>query len=448
MIQRLGLVCSRLSRRFVPEPFVFALLLTLLAFAMAAAYQLQRGSSWHGIGEVMLFWENGGLWQYLEFAMQMVLVLLTGHAVAVASPVLKGIRRLASWPRSPAAAVFLIAWLSMAAGFIHWGLALIVGAHFAKEVAQVFRERGTPLHYPLCGAAAYLGLMVWHGGLSGSAPLVMNTPGHFLSDQVALLPVHETLLSSMNLVLSFLLLVSLPILAGFLHPREAHSVDTTEVPPREDFAVKRSVPLNFSERLEQSDWLIGLVVVLGFACLWVGGWGRFHLSLNTLNFIFLFLGMALHRTPRNYFMALADGSRSVSGIILLFPFYAGIYGLLAYDDMIRHLLVNLISNANETVFVIGTFLSAGLINLMVPSGGGQWGIQGPLVIEGATVLNIPYWKVTMAVAYGDEWTNMLQPFWALPILQITGLKARDIVGYTALFMLCALPLYLLALLFF
>jgi len=131
-----------------------------------------------------------------------------------------------------------------------------------------------------------------------------------------------------------------------------------------------------------------------------------------------------------------------------FLFYAGIYGLLTYEDFARRLMMYFVSEAGEGLYIIGTFLSAGLLNLFVPSGGGQWGIQGPIAIAGAQQLGIPLSKITMAVAYGDEWTNMLQPFWAIPILQITGLKARDIIGYTFLIMIAALPVYLLVLLLF
>ncbi len=448
MLFRLGAAFSTLSRRFIPEPYVFALFLTLLALVMTVLGQFQLGKSWSGVGELLVFWQKTGLWQYLEFGMQMVLVLVTGHAVATSRPVFKVLKGMANWPRTPTSAIIMTAALSILAGIVHWGLALIVGAYFAREVAHRFQARGELLHYPLCGAAAYLGLMIWHGGLSGSAPLVMNTPGHFLSDQVALIPITTTVLSSMNLILLLVLLVGLPLVVGMMHPRRADQVDMSAVPPLEPEMEAEEKGSSLAQWLERSSTLSMLVAIIGLASLFIAGWGRFRLSLNSLNFIFLFLGIILHRTPRSYLNSIQAGVKSASGIIILFPFYAGIYGLLAYDDMIRQWIQWAVTSANETVFIVGTFLSAGLLNLFVPSGGGQWGIQGPLAIAGAEQLGIPFSKITMAVAYGDEWTNMLQPFWALPILQITGLKAREIVGYTSLIMLLSLPAYLLVLILF
>ncbi len=448
LFTRVGTVSYRLASRYLPDPFVFTLFLTLIAFAVASVYQFALGHSWGGVGDLLIFWQTTGFWQYLEFGMQIVLILVTGHAVATAPIVLRVIRKLASWPRSGPAAVFTVAWVSIVAGILHWGLALILGAYLCRETARAFQARGEKVHYPLLGAAAYLGLMVWHGGLSGSAPLVMNTPGHFLSDYVETIPVAATLFSGMNLSLLFVFLVTLPILISLLYPRSSEAIEPAPLLEEETKEEILRAPETPAERWEQSDLLLGLVAVIGFVSLFVIGWGRFRLNLNSLNFVFLLLGMALHRTPRNYLRAITAGVKGTSGIILLFPFYAGIFGLLTYDDMAQQFMRWLTATTHETLFAPLTFLSAGLLNLFVPSGGGQWGIQGAMVLEGAKQLGIPYSKMVMAVAYGDEWTNMLQPFWVLPILQITGLKARQVIGYTTVILIAAFPLYLLALLIF
>ncbi len=81
----------------------------------------------------------------------------------------------------------------------------------------------------------------------------------------------------------------------------------------------------------------------------------------------------------------------------------------------------------------------------VPSGGGQWAVQGPVLMEAAHQAGMPPERLVLALAYGDQWTNMLQPFWALPLLAITKVEARDIVGYTAAVMLLAQLVFVAAL---
>ena len=177
--------------------------------------------------------------------------------------------------------------------------------------------------------------------------------------------------------------------------------------------------------------LVGMVVYL----LRSGGLGR--LGPNEVNATMLGLGMLFHGSPRRYLHAVEKSARGCAGIILQFPFYAGIMALLSASGLALWLAETTSQNATVTSLPIMTFLSAGVVNFFVPSGGGQWGIQGPIALEAGAAVGVPASKMIMSVAYGDELTNMLQPFWAIPLLAITGIKAREIVGYTALVMLVA-----------
>ena len=128
--------------------------------------------------------------------------------------------------------------------------------------------------------------------------------------------------------------------------------------------------------------------------------------------------------------------------------YSGvpIFGVMKYSGLITVVAGWVASISSARTLPLATFLSAGAVNLFVPSGGGQWGVQGPVVVEAAQSLDADLGRAQMGLAYGDEWTNMLQPFWALPLLALTGLRARDIMGYCAALMLLVTPIFVAALL--
>jgi len=148
-----------------------------------------------------------------------------------------------------------------------------------------------------------------------------------------------------------------------------------------------------------------------------------------MNFTFLFLGILLHKTPRRYLHSLNNAVKGSAGIILQFPFYSGIMGMMIASGLAATISGWFVSISSESTLPFFAFLSAGLVNIFVPSGGGQWAVQGPIMIPASIELGTPLAKTAMAVAWGDAWTNMIQPFWALPALGIAGLGARDIMGY-------------------
>lgn len=454
MIARLGRVLSAVFARTAPDPFVLAVLLTLAAFVMALVwgeFPSGRGPMTAAIDA----WRNPstGVWGFLTFSMQMALILVTGHALAESRPVHALIRLAADAPKRASSGAALVGLAAMLAGLVNWGLGLIVGALLARETARALAARGVAAHAPLLAAAGYTGLLVWHGGLSGSAPLTMVSPieaARVLPPATSLMlaealgddwtiGLDRTIFSPLNLAVTGGLLVIIPILLWRLTPPPGEPV--TPMPDAEALfeeppARIRTLP-DFLERTPLIPVLLAGLIVWSMV--------RFHqtdsllrVGLNEINLSMLALGLLAHGSMASYAAAAERAARGCAGIILQFPLYAGIMGVLAASGLIARFAALASEVSTDTTLPLVAFLSAGVINLFVPSGGGQWAIQGPIVLEAGLKLGVAPEKMVMAVAYGDQLTNMLQPFWALPLLAITGLRARDVVGYTAVLMLAAL----------
>jgi short-chain fatty acids transporter len=272
---------------------------------------------------------------------------------------------------------------------------------------------------PVLGAAAYTGLAIWHGGLSGSAPLKAAESAKFTQGAGEAIPVGDTLFSSLNFAVSGGLLILLPLLCVALAPKEA------SVP--KPFAAASSI------RTHAERSILGLSIGGAAVALVAVSWLRGDLAfdLSSVNLFFLALALAAHASIRGFLDAVSDGARGAGSIIVQFPLYFGILGVMQASGMIERLSSAMGSIASPTTFPLITFLSAGLVNFFVPSGGGQWALQSDVLLTTADTLGLDAARTVMAFSYGDEWTNLLQPFWALPLLAITGLKARQIAGYTA-----------------
>lgn len=456
MIRSLGRGLSHFAHRWVPDPFAIALVLTLLTLGFAVigseANLMETVGFWGGRlkGDELLAKESG-FWKLLTFAMQMCLILVTGHALASSKPISRLVARLAALPRTQGHAIALTALVAMSFAWLNWGLGLIVGALLAREVARTSKQRGLRVHYPLLGAAGYTGLLVWHGGLSGSAPLKITQTKDLaeILGRADIPPVTltDTIFSPMNLVVCGALLIVVPLLLNAMAPEDAEIIEITD--EQADERAEETLDLDEltpAQRLERSPvlvWLIALAAAL-YLVEYVGRIGIDRLDLNAINLTFLTAGLVLQGSARAYGRAITDGVQGCAGIILQFPFYAGIMGVMALSGLVTAMAEGAASFATEATFAPLTMLSAGIVNLFVPSGGGQWAVQGPLVVQSAEALGVPLGKAVMAFAYGDAWTNMLQPFWALPLLGITRLEAREIVGYTAALMLLVVPVYLIA----
>ena len=381
MVARLGSLLNRFSSRWVPDPFVLALLLTGLV-ALVGALRLavdgaEQGSvaAAIGLGWIDGFSSTGGL----AFALQMCLVLVTGHAMALSPPVQSLIRRVAALPSSAGAAAAMVAGFACLAGLVHWGLGAIAGALLAREIGRHAHERGLRLHYPLLGAAAYAGMAVWHGGLSGSAPLKVASGD---GAEWAELTLGQMLLSPTNLVVSGGLLLAIPLLFWALTPKD-----------EEDFVLpdpERLAPLKtrlFTGAtspmavLQHSLWpgrIIGALGVALMASVLLGGERK--LDINTVNLLFFFSGLALQGSLQSYVEAVADGARGAGAIIIQFPLYFGILGVMKVSGMIGWLSDAMVSWSSQTTFPVLSYFSAGIVNLFVPSGGGQWGVQRDILL--------------------------------------------------------------------
>ncbi|WP_017598044.1 short-chain fatty acid transporter [Nocardiopsis lucentensis] len=444
-MRRFGNVLAAFSTRWVPDAFVFAVFLSVLVFALALGLTdrtpLELVGDWYG-----------GFWNLLQFGMQMTLVLVTGYALASSPPAGRAIRWVAGRTRGPLSAVAVTALGAALLGTLHWGLGLIAGALLAVEVARSCRERGVRVHFPLVAAGGYVGLMVWHSGLSGSAPLLVNTPGHFLEERVGLIPLTETILQPFNLVFLAAMLIGAPLLLMSMHPR---SRDSEEIEADADAdggasdaggaagggtggaatatAVRELSP---AQRLMHSRLLVYLVVAVGLVYLvpaLVRG-GVVGMDINLLNFTFLIAGLGLHGTLAGYSAAAAEGARNASAVIIQFPFYAGIMGMMASSGLLAVVTEAFVSFATPFSYPFWAMTSAALVNFAVPSGGGQWAVQGPVVIGATESLGIDPGVGVMAVAMGDQLTNGIQPFWALPLLALTRLRAGSVLGYSAVVM--------------
>jgi short-chain fatty acids transporter len=453
MLATLGERISALFRGTAPDPFVIAVLLTGVTFVAALAFTDSTA------GDLVSAWSSptDGIWRFLGFSMQMCLILVTGHALAASKPVAGLLARLAGMPRTGRQGAALIALVAATLGTLNWGLGLIAGALLARDVGRSLAKRQIPHHYPVLVAAGYVGLMTWHGGFSGTAPLKVSTQAEIadvLPAGVAIDPIgiDQTILGPMNIVITGGLIALATALFAMLMPADGQRAALPE--PDAAAAAEPEKPL-IPRVLEDTpivNWLLVLLIGAWAIGYYLPGGGQpsglRSLTPNTVNLTMLMLGLILHGSPRSYLAAVEDGARGCAGIIIQFPLYAGIMGMMHTSGLTAQIAGLVGQNASETTLPIFTCLSAAVINLFVPSGGGQWGVQGPIVVETALAAGVPLPKAVMALAYGDQLTNMLQPFWALPLLAITGARAREIVGYTAVVMLAATAWVLLGLLIF
>lgn len=390
---------------------------------------------------------GGGFWGLLTFSMQMVLVLVTGHVLASSNVFKKGLGALASLAKSPGQAIIIVTVVSMIASLINWGFGLVIGALFAKELAKKVKN----VDYRLLIASAYSGFIVWHGGISGSIPLTIATEGHFSQDLIGIISTDQTIFAGFNLFIILILFLVLPVVNRLMMPSKDQTVTVDPVLLENDAqaAALEQGALTPAEKLENSRIVSLLTGIFGLVFLfYYFATNGFKLNLDIVNFIFLFLGILFHGTPKRFLDAAVNAVKGASGIIIQFPFYAGIMGMMTASGLAAVMSEGFVSISNEFTFPFFAFLSAGLVNIFVPSGGGQWAVQAPVMLEAAQTLGVSIPKTAMAVAWGDAWTNLIQPFWALPALAIAGLKAKDIMGYCVLILIVSGIVISVGMLFF
>lgn len=435
--------------RWIPDSFVVAMLLTLGTF-VAAVFVAGEPPL-----EAVLAWGDG-FWHLLAFTNQITLTLLLGFALAN-TPTMHGLLvRSAAVVRSPTSAYVVACWITGLCALVSWGLALIASGISSRAIGEHCRRSGIPVHYPLLTASSFSGFVIWHQGLSSSIGLSVASPGHFLEDRMGILPMSQTLFSAWNLGLVAFVLLTLPFVLSALHPRRSGGIEPigdpetdgrAETPGRgrldgddarraagetSDSSIlegaTRGTP---AERIEDSRLLGGAIVALGAIYLvqhfLVRGRG---LSIDVFNLAFLLAGIALAGSPIRYMRIIVEGGRVAVPLLLQYPFYAGIAGLMAETGLARILVEQFIGFADADHLPLLGFLSGGLLNLFVPSGGGQWALQGPIMIAAALEIGADLPRTTMSVVLGDQWTNLIHPLTLTPIVLVARIPLRKIMPYT------------------
>jgi len=447
-LQDAGAALSRFTERWVPDSWVICMMLTVLAFGLAFF-----GAD-VGVQEAALAWGDG-VWVLLTLAMQFTIAMVAAHACVASRPVHRLLDRLAALPdpARPTQAVALAGVFSLVTGYLNWALCLVACALFVPFLAR----RNPRADIRVTIAAAYLGLgTVWHGGLSGSAPLILATPGNPLLAPSAgaavvdrLYPVTETLFHPFNLV--YLLAIGLTglLAAVALHPRRdpvTLSPEQVEAilpqPPPEP--VRPSTPAERLEHFRGWVWLAALLLAypLGHAIV-SRGFGT-SWTINAYNTVFLVAALLLHGRPAPFLRACREGVDAAWGIILQFPFYAGIFGLMQNTGLGAWIGDVFARFASQASYPFVVYVYSGLMNLFVPSAGSKWLIEAPYLVPAGESLDVSVVTVLLAYSYGDSTTNLIQPFFAIPILAVTRLRFGDVVGYTFLIALACFAVSTLA----
>ncbi len=450
MLNRTARFFVGVCERWMPDPFLFCILLT------AATYLLALGLTPTAPMSLAQHWFDG-LWTILPFAMQMILILLTGYALASSRPVRRLLERIASVPQTQSSAIVILTLASALAALLNWGFALVVSALLAREMGR----RVPNCDFGFLVAGAYSGFVIWHSGLSGSIPLVSATAGselNFIAEHTgpAVTPLAQTIGLPLNLALVAGTLVGLPLMFWLMQPRgkQVRTADPALLAPSEAGLAEKETeaegdadkPRTPAAKLERSRAVLLLLVLLGAAYLARHFYLRgFDLNLNVVILLFLLLGMALHARPEAYVRAFNHAARVAGPLALQYPLYGGIMGMMADSGLGAQISQWFVSISTATTFPVFCFWSAALVNLFVPSGGGQWAVQGPIMIPAGLELGVRPEVTAMAVAFGDQNTNMLQPFWALPVLSIARLSIRDIMGYCVMTFLLSATLSTLVL---
>lgn len=423
--------------KYYPDPFVFVVLLSGLTFILSLL--LTETSS----AMALASWGDG-LPGLLAFTTQICITLLTAHALAHTDRVQKILISIGNLPRNQTSAYSLVVLSAGTGSLIAWSLGLIVGATVAREVARQCARKNIRIHYPLLVASAYAGFVIWHMGYSSSAGLFVATHRHSLEAQIGVIPITETVFTLHNISLALISLLCITIICPMMRPKdnEVMEIDPellSKIEPATEFNQEISSPAQKLDAMRLLTLLLGtaLFSYIAYSFYRQG----FHLNLNLVNWSFLGAGLLLARSPAHYVRLINNASTTIGPVLIQYPFYAGILGMMQGTGLADIISDWFTTIANEHTLGFMAFLSAGLVNLFIPSGGGQWAVQGPIFIDAAQNLGVEPSIIVLAIAYGDQWTNMIQPFWTIPLLAIAGLHMRQIMGYTFVIFLLTLFLF-------
>lgn len=446
-------------RRFLPSPFSIAIILSIVTLVAVLFYSVlfQKTAN---TSEVIGWWRDGLFnGPLIVFAVQMMLMLVLGHVLALSPFFSKLIQGITKHCTNSARAALVVAASTLLVGLFNWGLGLIFGAVLARKIGEHAKQNQLKINYPLIAAAGYSALMIWHGGFSGSALIKVAESGHLATlvpDLKDSLPEKITLAQSMfsglNIITNSLILLLVPAALYFVGKASQDSIPNISLfdSNSQNLSIEKIVG---AEHLDHGIWLSKIVgLSITAYCLWMM-FSEFSSPLdfftpNNINLLLLGLAIASHKNVNAFLQALDEAIVGAAGILIQFPLYFGIMGLMRESGLVKEISQWFVSISNESTFPLFTYLSAGLVNIFVPSGGGQWAIQGPIIVQSSTQLGVPLEKSILALAYGDQITNMLQPFWALPLLGITKLNARDILPYTLVMFTVGFVVYAFGLMMF
>ena len=412
--------------RYYPDAFIFVIILSVITFISALI--LTEAS----VSSALLAWGDG-LSMLFTFTAQITIIMIGAHSLAHTVSVQNFLTRIGQLPNTAYQAYSLVAFTAGVASLCAWSFGLIIGAIMARSVAKECLKKPFKIHYPLLVASAYSGYVIWHMGYSSSSALFVATPGHLLENKIGVLPVTETILSPINIVLALIALATITIVCPLMRPKneDAIEIDPTLLTDDHQKSVQEKDKVTLVEKFENHRSLSIFLAIAIFTYIAVTYTQKgFSLTLDFVSWTFLAFGLLLANSPMHYIKLVNNAAGTVGPIILQYPFYSGIMGLMATTGLMKVISDWIISIATPETLGFFAFLSGGFINMFVPSGGGQWAVQGPIMIEAALSLNVAPEVVVLGVAYGDQWSNMIQPFWLIPILAITGLRMRQVLGYT------------------
>ena len=456
VVARAALRLTAWTERWIPDAFIFALLATVLIFIAALVWTPSTP------GEVIDAW-GGGFWDLIPFTLQMSLIIITGHVLATSAPMRAAIRSIAGWAGTPRGAVALVTFFAMFTSWFNWGFSLIFSAVLAKEVAR----RVDGVDYRALAAASLLGIgSIWAQGLSGSAALQMATPGA-LQPQIreivaagglvpgGMIPFRHTIFLWQSLA-SVAIEIVVVVLVMWLATPPAAKAKTASMLGVNLGDEGSSTPSPKSQApgpippgawLEHSP-LLNILIVMMAAVFLFRYFSRAAeplnaLSVNIINFSFLMIGILLHRTPARLMHAVASATPAVWGVILQFPFYAGIAAIITTTHLNERLANAFVSVSSQGTFPAVVAIYSAVLGVFVPSGGSKWVIEAPYVMAAAHELKVHLGWVVASYDLGEAIANLLQPFWMLPTLGMLGLRARDVMGYTFIVALALVPIVIL-----
>ncbi|NHN48096.1 short-chain fatty acid transporter [Halostella sp. JP-L12] len=446
---RLGDGASSLVQRYLPDAFIFALMLTFLTMILATLLTDK------GPVAVVTHWGEG-FWFVLAFSMQASLALLTGWAFADSPPIKRVLGRIAEIPKTQKQAIFATAVVGQLFGLFHWGVVLVAGAIFAREIGIAMEQKDIDVHYPLLVATGYAGLLPWHQGLSGASLLLVATPDHFLAGEIGVVPVSQTIFNPANLLIVAGVVLVTVILMPLMAPDNEEDLITV---PEDQLRKAEQAVADGGSQADESDAVmpnrlreagyktalldskavgigLGLIIWAYLGYMFATNDFMDVFNLNVFISVMFGLGFLFHGTLRSYIDVFRDAIKGASQILIQFQFYGGIMGIMAWSGLATLIAQTAAQYSTETTWYLAAFLSAGTVNFFVPSGGGQWVVTGQVMIDAAQgIPGVAIDKTMIAFAMGDQWTNMIQPFWALPALGIAGLSIRDMMGYVGVLFL-------------